>query len=50
MKAPGLGSTGAAKEALQWLAIPGSGLAIVGLLTTLALTARALFGSSAPRT
>jgi hypothetical protein len=48
MKAPGLGSTGAAKEALQWLAIPGSGLAIVGLLLTLVLSARALFGPSAP--
>lgn len=28
--APGLGSTGAAKEAYNWLAIPGAGLSIVG--------------------
>jgi len=44
MRAPGLGSTGAAKESLEWLAVPSSGLAIVGFLLTLGLTLRALFG------
>lgn len=29
-KAPGLGSTGAAKEALRFIAIPGAGLALMG--------------------
>lgn len=33
--APGMGGTGAAKEALRIVAIPGSGLCIVGLLLTL---------------
>jgi len=42
--APGLGSTGAAKASLEWLAVPSAGLAIVGLLLTAGLTARALFG------
>ena len=36
--APGLGSTGAAKESLRLIAIPGSGLCIVGLLLTLYAT------------
>ncbi len=48
LRAPGLGGTGPAKAALEWLAIPTSGLAIVGLLLTLALTLRALFGRPAP--
>jgi hypothetical protein len=43
LKAPGLGSTGAAKEALEWLAIPTSGLLILGLLLTLYLTVVTLF-------
>lgn len=34
LRAPGMGSTGAAKESLDWLAIPGSGLCILGLLGT----------------
>lgn len=29
-KAPGLGSTGAAKEALKWIAVPGAGMALLG--------------------
>lgn len=33
--APSLGSTGAAKEALGFLAIPGAGLSLLGLLGTL---------------
>jgi hypothetical protein len=36
--APGLGSTGAAKESLGWIAIPGSGLCIAGLLVVLYAT------------
>jgi hypothetical protein len=34
--APGVGSTGAAKESLQVLAIPGAGLCLVGVFGTLA--------------
>lgn len=34
-KAPGLGGTGAAKEALQFVAIPGAGLALLGAAGTL---------------
>lgn len=37
MSAPGLGSTGAAKEALAFVAIPGSGLCMIGLALTLYL-------------
>ena len=36
--APGIASTGAAKESLGWIAIPGSGLCFVGLLVTLYAT------------
>jgi hypothetical protein len=36
--APGLGSTGAAKESLSFVAIPGSGLCMLGLLGTLYAT------------
>lgn len=34
--APGLGSTGAAKDAFEWLAVPGAGLTILGALGTMA--------------
>lgn len=44
LRAPGLGSTTAAKESLQWLAMPTSGMAIVGLLLALGLAVRALYG------
>jgi hypothetical protein len=44
LRAPGMGGTSAAKASLEWLAVPASGLAIVGLLLTLGLAARALFG------
>ena len=40
LKAPALGSTHAAKEALGWLAIPSAGLCILGLLATLVLFVR----------
>ena len=46
MRAPGLGSTGAAKESLQWLAVPSSGMCIIGLVCTLALTARCAWSPS----
>lgn len=36
--APALGGTGAAKEALRWLAWPSSGLCVLGLLMVLFLT------------
>jgi len=35
LRAPGMGSTGAAKESLGWLAIPSSGLCIVGVTAVL---------------
>jgi hypothetical protein len=43
LRAPGLGSTGAAKHSLQWLAIPTSGLCILGLLAVLSASIRCLF-------
>jgi len=44
-RAPGLGSTGAAKESLSWLAIPSSGLVVastfaVGVLLVMAIVRR----------
>ena len=41
LTAPGLGSTGAAKEALEWLALPTSGACIVGLILVLFLFGKA---------
>jgi len=43
MRAPGLGGTGAAKESLSWLAVPSTGLLLLGLLTTLCLTGWSLW-------
>jgi hypothetical protein len=43
LRAPGLGGTGAAKETLEWLAIPTSGACIVGLVLVLYLFVRAAF-------
>ena len=43
LRAPGLGGTGAAKESLQWLAVPSSGLYGIGLLAVAVLAGRALF-------
>jgi amino acid transporter len=34
-KAPGMGSTGAAKEALAFIAVPGAGLALLGVVGTI---------------
>jgi hypothetical protein len=42
LRAPVMGSTGAAKESLQWLAIPSSGLCIIGLLAVSVLIVRLL--------
>ncbi|MDX6769618.1 MAG: hypothetical protein SF051_08810 [Elusimicrobiota bacterium] len=42
-KAPGMGSTGAAKEALSFIAIPGAGLCLLGLLGTIVSVAKAAF-------
>lgn len=43
LKAPGLGSTHAAKEALTWLALPASGACIAGLLLVLYLLCTTVF-------
>lgn len=46
LTAPGLGSTGAAKEALNYLAIPGAGLCLAGLCGTLYSALRHLMVST----
>lgn len=43
-RAPGLGSTGAAKESLAWLAIPSSGLVVAATAAVAALVLLALLG------
>jgi hypothetical protein len=43
LRAPGLGSTSAAKESLDWLAIPASGFCVFGTLLVLVLAFRSLF-------
>lgn len=43
LRAPGLGGTGAAKEALAWLAIPGSGACVLGLVGTAVCFVRRVF-------
>ena len=42
-RAPGLGSTGAAKESLSWLAIPSSGLVVAGTAAVAVLLLLQLF-------
>ncbi len=37
LNAPSMGSTGAAKESLEWLSVPASGMCIVGLLAAMGL-------------
>lgn len=44
-RAPALGSTGAAKESLAWLAIPSSGAVFAATIVTLILIARAWFAA-----
>ena len=46
LTAPGLGSTGEAKEALGFLAIPGSGLCMLGLIGTIVSALRHARGSA----
>ena len=41
--APGLGGTDAAKESLEWLAVPSAGLLMIGLAALIVLTALELF-------
>jgi hypothetical protein len=43
LRAPGMGSTGAAKESLEWLAVPSSALCILGLVAVTVLAVRCLF-------
>ena len=43
LRAPGLGSTKAAKESLEWLAIPSAGALFIGGLITFGLVAADLF-------
>ena len=43
LRAPGLGSTGAAKESLGWLAQPTAGLCIIGLVLAAVLALAFLF-------
>ena len=46
--APGLGSTGAAKESLKFLAIPGTAMCLFGIVGTIVAVVRQL-GSGGPR-
>ncbi len=41
--APGLGGTDAAKDSLEWLAVPSAGLILLGLAAVIVLTAVELF-------
>jgi len=43
LRAPGIGSTGMAKESLKWLAIPSAGLCIIGLAMVIWLVVISLF-------
>jgi hypothetical protein len=43
LRAPAMGSTGTAKESLQWLAIPAWGLCILGLVVAMVVAVRCLF-------
>ncbi len=46
MRAPGLGSTGAAKESLEWLAMPTSGLCLLGVIGAIVIVAVETLGRS----
>ncbi len=50
LKAPAMGSTGLAKESLAWLALPSSGLCIIGLIMIVALVIISLFVKSEKQT
>ncbi len=45
LRGPAMGGMGVAKESLQFIAVPGAGLCILGLLGTLLAVAQAGFGS-----
>ncbi|MGQ0553414.1 MAG: hypothetical protein ACT4PU_09360 [Planctomycetota bacterium] len=49
VRAPGLGSTGAAKESLAFIAWPGSLLCVAGLLGTIGAVLRETLGGSSAR-
>ena len=46
MRAPGLGSTGAAKESLEWLALPSSALCIIGLVGVIVAVVKSMRASA----
>jgi hypothetical protein len=46
MRAPGMGGTGAAKDSLEWLAVPTSGAVILGLALGIFVVVKALFGGT----
>ena len=46
LTAPGIGSTGAAKDALEFLAIPGAGLCLFGIFATLFSVVKRTTGSN----
>lgn len=48
-RAPGLGSTGAAKESLKWLAMPSAGVFVLATLAVLVLLVVAFVRESADR-
>ena len=50
LKAPAMGSTGLAKESLAWLALPSSGLCIIGLIMIVASVIISLFVKSEKQT
>ena len=47
-RAPGLGSTGAAKESLQWLALPSSGAVVIATAAVAVLCLIAVTGRRQP--
>ncbi|MCL4742149.1 MAG: hypothetical protein KJZ54_08095 [Phycisphaerales bacterium] len=46
MRAPGLGSTGLAKESLKWLSMPSAGLFLIGTILVTVLFAKAAWARS----
>jgi hypothetical protein len=47
-RAPGFGSTGAAKESLEWLAMPSSGAVVIATAAVAVLCLRAITGRRRP--
>lgn len=48
LRAPGLGGADAAEASLGWLAIPSAGLCVIGLLVTIGLVVKNLYGRRTP--